>query len=214
VTIEHKVKAIRAILAALSDAMRDLEADIIAPVKYAPGNKRLLVPWIGQNTDRTDDDYTKNDCGAAVVAMVVNCYRGGNGVTVDEVSKATGKAPGYTAASFQELINAAARFNVTLEHVAYTLEQICADLDTGKPVIVIVNYKSLPLYNRYDAAYNAGHYVVVVGYEDDCILYHDPYWKAADRGAYRSLTHPDFERAYTTVAPGNTRAPHALRVLA
>ena len=208
-TLKYKVKALRAIIAALDDAARDLEDAVVVPATSA-SSKRLLVPWLGQLGDTAA--YARGDCGAACVAMVVNCYRGGNGVTVDEVSLATGKPQGYTLASFQELINAAARFNVALEHVAYTLEQIRADVEAGKPVICIVNYKSLPTYNRYDPAYNAGHYIVVVGYEDDCVLYHDPYWLTADRGAYRSLTHPDFERAYTTVAPGNTRAPHALRV--
>jgi uncharacterized protein YvpB len=146
--------------------------------------------------------------------MVVNTYRSGAPVTVDDVSKATGRPAGYTSASFQELINAAARFNVSLERVSPTLENICADVDNGRPVIVIVNYKSLPLYNRSDPAYNAGHYILIVGYEDDCVLYHDPYWKEATRGAYRSLTRADFMRAYTSIAEGNMRAPHALRVVA
>jgi ABC-type bacteriocin/lantibiotic exporter with double-glycine peptidase domain len=199
----------------LLDSLHDLKVDIVAPAQPAPGGKRLLVPWIGQNVDSvTTDDYTKSDCGAACVAMLINTFRGGQGVTVDEVSKATGLQAGYKFASFQELMNAAARFNVALEHVSPTLENIFADIDNGRPVIVIVNYKSLPLYNRSDPAYNAGHYIVVVGYEDDCILYHDPYWKEATRGAYRSMTREDFMRAYTSIAPGNSRAPHALRIVA
>jgi hypothetical protein len=144
VTIEHKVKAIRAIIAALGDAMRDLEQAVTTPAQPAPGGKRLLVPWIGQNTIRTDDDYTKSDCGAACVAMVINSYRGGSGVTVDAVSIATGKPRGYASASFDTLINVAARFNLRLEHVSYTVEQILADVNAGKPVIVIVDYRSLP----------------------------------------------------------------------
>ena len=115
----------------------------------SPTGKRLLVPWIGQNVDSvTTDDYTKSDCGAACMAMVINTFRGGDGVTVDEVSVATGRPKGYFAASFQELINAGARYNVLLEHVSPTLENICADIDNGRPVIVIVNYKSMPQYNR------------------------------------------------------------------
>jgi hypothetical protein len=207
----YKVKAIKALATALLDAIRDLEVDAVAPVKPAANGKRLLVPWLGQLGDTAA--YARGDCGAACVAMVINTYRGGNGITVDDVSKATGKQAGYTFATFQELINAGARFNMFLEHVSYTVEQILADINSGKPVIVIVNYKSLPSYDRYDPAYNAGHYIVIVGYEDGCVLYHDPYWLAADRGAYRSIARADFEKAYTVIAPNNMRALHALRIV-
>jgi len=207
--IAHKIKAIRAIIAALGDAVRDLENDVIKPM---PHEKRLSVPWVGQNTSRTDDDYSLSDCGAACLAMVINSYRAGNGLSVDDVSRATGRPRGYTSLSFQELISAAAHYSIALEHVSYTLENICADIDAGKPVIVLVNYKSLPTYNRYSGDYNGGHYIVVTGYDAECMLYHDPYWPEETRGAYRAMTRADFERAYTTIAPGNTRAPHALRV--
>lgn len=204
--IDHELRSAIAMLRTAIDTINDIRG------KLAPaGDRRLNVPWIGQNVDSVaTDDYTKSDCGAAVLAMMIGYT--GRAVTVDEVSRATGRPAGYASLSFQELINAAARFNVLLTYAQLTLDEICADVASGKPVIVVVNYKSLPAQNRYDAKYNAGHYLLVVGYDAECITYHDPYWQTADRGAFRALTREDFARAYTTVAPGNTRSSHALRM--
>lgn len=203
-TLERKARAIQAIAAALLDAAQDLVDALTVPV--TPGH-RLSVPWIGQNTSRTDDDYSNSDCGAAVVAMIVG------GFSVDEVSKSTGKLPGYKSLSFDDLIIAAATFGLHLQHVSLTLAEICSEIDRDHPVIVLVNYKSLPVPNRFDMGYNGGHYLLIVGYDETYITYHDPYQSDAEHGAYEQLTRGEFLTAYTTVAPGNQYASHALRIL-
>lgn len=203
-TLEHKAKAILAIFSALEDAMKDFINAATAP---DTSGRRLTVQWIGQNTARVDDDYTNNDCGAACVAMLI-------GASVDEVSKATGKQPGYKYLSFDDLIAAAAKFGLHLQHASLAVAEVCAEIDRNHPVIVLVNYQSIPASNRYDARYNGGHYLLIVGYNDVGIVYHDPYWPDAERGAYRVMTRDEFLKAYTTVAPGNQYASHALRILA
>lgn len=174
--------------------------------------KRLEVPWIGQNTARSDDDYSLSDCGAACVAMIAN-YKG-RACSVDDVSRQTGKPKNYISLSFADLMTAAATFGVVLKHYAgATIDDFAADIDAGKPAIVLVNYRSLPATNRSDAKYNGGHYILVVGYGSDSIVYHDPYWPTADGGANRVLTHREFETSYTTIAPNNTQARHSLRLV-
>lgn len=203
-TLEHKAKAIQAIAAALADAVKDFIEAMTVPVTLG---RRLAVTWIGQNTSRADDDYTPSDCGAACVAMLV-------GRSVDEISVATGKPRGYVSISINELITAAAKFGLRLQHASLTLAEICSEIERDHAVIVLVNYQSLPAPCRYDARYNGGHYLLVVGYDETYITYHDPYWPDESHGAYRLLTRNEFLTAYTTVAPGNQYASHALRILA
>lgn len=203
-TLEHKAKAILAIYAALGDAVKDFINDAV-PVM--PTGRRLSVQWVGQNTSRTDDDYTLSDCGAAIVAMLVKR-------SVDDVSIATGKPRDYKFLSFDDLIKAAAMFGLRLQHAPLTVSEICSEIERGNPVIVLVNYQSLPASSRFDARYNGGHYLLIVGYNDAGIIYHDPYWPDEARGAYKSMTRGEFLTAYTTVAPGNQYASHALRILA
>lgn len=201
-TLEYKAKAIKALVMVLADAVDDF----ISIIPEAAGH-RLTVQWVGQNTSRTDDDYTNNDCGAAVVAMLVGC-------SVDAVSVATGRSRGYASLSFDDLIKAAAKFGVLLHHASLAVAEICSEIDRNHPVIALVNYQSIPAANRYDARYNGGHYLLVVGYDEQHITYHDPYWPDAERGAYKQMTRDEFLRAYTTTAPGNQYASHALRILA
>lgn len=208
--IENELRSAIALLRTAIDTLDDIRGKLAPAAAGSQPDRRLNVPWLSQLGPNAS--YAPGDCGAACLAMLISFA--GRRVTVDEVSKASGKSAGYTLMSFQELINAAARFDISLAHEASGLADICADIDAGRPVIALVNYKSLPHYNRYSAAYNAGHYLLVVGYDADCILYHDPFWPLDSRGAFRALTREDFSRAYTTIAPGNTRAPHALRVTA
>lgn len=199
--LEYKAKAIKAIVTALADAVDDF-----IRATNEPESHRLTVQWVGQNTARADDDYTNNDCGAAALAMLVKR-------SVDDVSIATGKPRGYKLLSFDDLIRAASMFGLRLQHVSLALAEICAEIDRGHAVIVLVNYQSLPTPCRYDGRYNGGHYLLVVGYDEQYITYHDPYWPDEARGSYRLLTRDEFLRAYTTVAPGNQYASHALRIL-
>lgn len=202
-TLERKARAIQAIASALLDAAQDLVDALTVPV--TPGH-RLSVQWVGQNTSLQTDDYSNSDCGAACVAMLAGC-------SVDEVSVATGKPHDYASLSFIELIVAAEKFNLRLQHVPLALPEICSEIDRDRPVIVLVNYQNLPAVSRYDARYNGGHYLLIVGYDETYIIYHDPYQPDAERGAYKQLTRGEFLTAYTTVAPGNQYASHALRIL-
>lgn len=202
--LEYKAKVIKALAAALLDAAGDLIEAMTVPVTLG---RRLSVQWVGQNTSRADDDYTNSDCGAAVVAMLIKR-------SVDDVSMATDKPRDYKFLSFDDLIKAAAKFGIHLQHASLTLSEICLEIDRDHAVIVLVNYQSMPASSRWDARYNGGHYLLVVGYNDVGIFYHDPYWPDEIRGAYKSMTRGEFLTAYTTVAPGNQYASHALRILA
>jgi uncharacterized protein YvpB len=202
--IEFQIDELKATLAMLQDERKRIMNPVIVPAV-----KRIDVPWLSQLS--TTAGYARGDCGTACVAMLLNWK--GRVVTVDEVSKATKQPAGFTLVSFSNLILAAIHFGLTLIYQRdMTLAQICADIDSGKPVICLVNYQSLPVLSRFDARYNAGHYVLVIGYDADHIIYHDPYAPTDMGGAHKTIARGEFLIAFATIAPGNSLACHALRM--
>lgn len=153
----------------------------------------IAVPWIGQNVKEiTSDDYSNNDCGPDCVAMVLH-WRGLD-LTVDEISKATGLPYGYSYTVPGQLIAAAKKFNLNLTRaVNLSIDSLKHEIDAGRPVITLVHYGSL--HKRSSATFKAGHWIVVVGYTDTSIVYHDPLWQSADDGAFIELSYADFEKA-------------------
>lgn len=54
----------------------------------------------------------------------------------------------------------------------WTFDDLRAHLDSGHPVIPQVWYRGLPARKRQ--AYNGDHYIVIIGYQGDQFIYHDP----------------------------------------
>lgn len=168
---------------------------------------RLSVPWLSQMGALAT--FAPGDCGTACVAML--CHFLGRPATVDEVSKATLKPSGFSFLHFNELIAVAARLGLVLSYQhGLSIVEMTAAIDAHRPVIALVDYQHLPVMIRFDANYNAGHYVLMVGYDAGHVIYHDPYWPTETGGAFRSMTRDEFYMAYSAVAPGNTAARHAL----
>jgi hypothetical protein len=135
--------------------------------------KHLDVPWKGQNTVRTDDDYSTSDCGPASLAMMLAYL--GTDLSVDQVSIAAGLKPGFTSATIEDLQKAATSFGFTLQHHlnTITVDLIKSEIDAGYPVLTLVHYPSLPV--RWDQGYRKGHFIVITGYAEG-FSYLDPYW--------------------------------------
>lgn len=174
---------------------------------------RLNVPWLSQLS--TMAGFAAGDCSMACAAMVLRSL--GQAVTVDEVSRASGLKPGFVSAAWWDAVNAAARWHLVMEHdYNLTLDDLIAELRAARPAIVILNYQSIPEQFRYSKTYDAGHFVVMVGFNADHMLMHDPYWPddRADRGAFVPLARTDFDRAWSTIAPGNQLGRQALRIKA
>ena len=156
---------------------------------------RLLVPYLSQ-LDGTDVDYAPGDCGPANVAMALNYF--GRNVTVDQVSQATGLPAGFLFTNYDQLNTAALVFGYTVEHTINNLsEKIKSSIDSGKPVIALINYAKLPTTNKYDLNYNHGHFLLIVGYTENEVIYHDPYWHNQD-GAFKRLTWEQFDLCWST----------------
>jgi len=192
-------------LLALNVAIKLREDVVIALPEIEP--VKLNVPWLSQLGATAS--YAKGDCGTACIAMLANFL--GHHCTVDDVSIITGKPRDFAVLYYNELIATALHYHFTLRYFGgATLDKFQADIEAGKPVIVLVNYKSLP--DQYDKAYNAGHYIVLTGYDSSGVFYHDPYQPDEAHGAYKYMTRAQFMVAYSTKAPKNTNAFHSLRL--
>jgi len=157
-------------------------------------------------------NYGIGDCAEACVAMVLR-FLGKSIESVDQVSKATGLPQGFTLSAWWDAARAAGMFGVVLEHAhSQKIDQITAELYAGRPVIALVNYQSIPVSLRSSATYNSGHFLVMVGIDDEAVLVHDPYWPEEKRGAFIRYARADFERAWSTRAPGNTLIRQCLMV--
>lgn len=55
-----------------------------------------------------------------------------------------------------------------------TVDRLRAELDKGRPTIVLVLYELMP--TRHFTAFGGGHYVVVTGYDQDLFFLNDPYF--------------------------------------
>lgn len=152
------------------------------------------VPYLSQLSETAQ--YAKGDCGAACVGMVLNTK--GRGVTVDDVSKATGKPRGFPNLNNLEMIAVARKLGLELSWRSnFNAQMLEAELKKGNPVIALINYAVLPERVKGDPEYTRGHYVVITGVSANAITYHDPYWPGS-AGANIRLSLAEFDRAWAT----------------
>lgn len=185
------------------------ERDRLRALQAPADGVRLKVPWASQLGSTAN--YAPGDCGSACVTMLLT-YAGA-ALTVDQVSAATGKPRGFKLLGFDEMIAAAGHFGLKLKHECGTAPAVLyQDISAGKPAIALVDYRSLPAVQRFDGSYSLGHYLVLVGYSTNHVIYHDPYWVDPEGGAFRVLTRAEFDRAYSMIAAGNNYSRHCLRM--
>ncbi len=145
------------------------------------GSKILNVPYKCQNDP--DANLKRTDCGPCCIAMIL----GGTGqqVTTNAVVAAANQQ-GDNGLMQSQVINAARAFGLTMDwSQGFTLDGLKQLLDNGQPPIALVKYANLP--ERVDKGSTGGHYVVVVGYDDDTqrIFINDPDYFPGTSGGYQ-----------------------------
>jgi uncharacterized protein YvpB len=120
-------------------------------------------------------------------------------VSVDDVSRATSKPPGYIYTVFADLDRAANQYGLDLVHQfgTLTLDMIRAEIDAERPAIALVHYPSLP--KRYSATYAYSHWILIIGYAGSVFYYHDPYWPDRDGGALIQIESAELLQALKNV---------------
>lgn len=118
---------------------------------------------------RQPDGYT---CGVAVLQSVLHYY----GVTVryDRLAVALGADP-EQGTNYRRMAAyaQACGLDVTI-YTGMALETLQAAIDARAPVIVALQAWGDSPTNAYVDAWEDGHYVVVVGYDECCIYFMDP----------------------------------------
>lgn len=132
----------------------------------------LSVPYVSQ-TD-TQANLFKNDCGVACVAMVKRFYNVGESTTVNNLARRTKLAKADRGLLPSDLIVLLGLGGISAyaKH-SLSLQALREEIDKGKPVILLVNYKHF-------GGKAFGHYALLIGYEGDEFIWHDPYLKGAN----------------------------------
>lgn len=159
---------------------------------HAPEGARLDIPWLSQLGPSAD--YARGDCGPGVIAMWLLFL--GHSVSVDMASRATGKPHNFSFTSVGDLVRIAAHWDLSLIWSRnQALASLYAQIDEGKPVVALVYYKALPV--RYDPNYPWCHWVLVTGYGEGKVIYHDPYYRDG-AGANVEISEKEFLVAWNS----------------
>ncbi|MCC7360918.1 MAG: C39 family peptidase [Anaerolineales bacterium] len=130
-----------------------------------------------------DAAASRNDCGPACLAMLVNAL--GVAATTDAVFHRTGAAAqGYI--SMAQIMRAAESYQAPLEfRKGWGLGQLRALLDLARPAIALVHYGAFVEVQpglATQSQFTGPHFLLVVGYDEQQIVVHDPLWTGARRG--------------------------------
>lgn len=149
--------------------------NVIKGMTPVPVESEKLLPldWITQIDEKGSGN---NDCGQACVLMLLRYYGMGGD---QSVKKLHAKLSGKTSAS--QLVWLAGQFGLTLkvDTSFANVDGLRAPLESGRPVILLVDYKELQFPVHLSTGVDQGwHWLVVSGYNDSGYIVDDPLWLA------------------------------------
>ncbi len=135
-----------------------------------------------------DAAASRNDCGPACLAILLNAF--GVTATTDAVFRRTGAAPDDYV-SMAQLMRVGESYGVPFEYrKGWGLGELRAMLNLGRPLIALVHYGAFSERQpgvSTQSAFTGPHFLVVVGYDEDHVIVHDPLWTGdrRDEGAFK-----------------------------
>jgi len=142
----------------------------------------LPVPYVSQLG--AGAEAHKNDCGAACAVMLLHAYI--NAILTPDEFYAMFNLQGDPYLSVPTLRNALGKLGVlTTFKAGLTMADLFNTFATGKPVILLIRYKTLEDAGLTEKHYEGPHFAVGVGMDSKYIYLHDPlYTKASDGEAH------------------------------
>jgi hypothetical protein len=155
----------------------------------------LQAPYASQWT--LSSQASVNDCGAATLHSALR-YLANTDVRIDDMTAWIGTKGLVT---FVRLAQAYEHFGIAVTRKrGWTIGELKAAIDERKPVCACVEYGKMPPESKQDQIFKSGHFILVVGYENGQIVYHDSNFKGTREaeGAFRRISEPDFLKAWNT----------------
>ena len=154
----------------------------------------LNVTYKSQNDP--DAQVENNDCGPCCLAMILLTQ--GKNVTTADVYAASGVRADRPL-TFDEVKTAAGNYGLPLSwRMGISLQDVRSYIDQGTPVIALIKYQYLA--DRQGQSTTGGHFVLVVGYDDDAgeIVINDPYYwgPLRDKGDHHHYDYNTWEQAW------------------
>lgn len=154
----------------------------------------LNVPYKSQNDP--DAQAENNDCGPCCLAMIL-LTQGKNVATADVYAASGVRAD--RPLTFDEVKTAAGNYGLPLSwRTGISLQDVRSYIDQGTPVIALVKYQYLA--DRQGQSTTGGHFVLVVGYDDDAgeLVINDPYYwgPLRDKGDHHHYDDNTWEQAW------------------
>ncbi len=149
---------------------------------------KLSVPYYSQFTDIQDSFWMLRACGATSLKMVLEFH----GKVVPDIITLCDEAKdraGYDMVNgwiHDYMVIRAKEFRLQAyrKEGLSSLEEIIMSLEAGNPVIASVEKRILE-QTRF-------HIIVIVGYDSEHIIYHEPESTVKEKGAYRACSHSVF----------------------
>jgi len=194
----------------IAETFREIHAQLYKlEEQLTSSGVRLFVPWVSQLG--LSAKFAPGDCGPAALTMVLRYLYPDRTIEVDEVSRKIGRPKGFKFTNNRELYTVAAQYDVMMYWARHLdLTRLHDELVAGRPVLALVHYPSL--LKKRDPDYPWSHFVTVVGFDENALFYHDPYWNDADNGAFIEIPNDAFITAWTNVTENENSARQCLRI--
>lgn len=179
--------------------------DVLTLEVVTPITERVIVPNVPFVSQRgTGADRRINDCGVACVLMIFRWNLSNHNVlpmpsiTVDRMILDTRLAAADVALLPGELVSLMNGYGLRGQVIApngFTLQKAKAEVDAKRPSIALVTRRVLEPSENI-----GGHYVVVIGYTNQGIIYHDP-WKSTGESSVSNAVFDQALQNPTTINP-------------
>jgi len=143
-----------------------------------------------------DAHLSKADCGQTCLSMLANYILNIN-IPTDSITEYLND---YNQINLDQLIKAAEWMGMGAVHTHGSIDDLYKYIDEGKPVMCLLEYGKVPDSLKQDQAYQSGHFVLIIGYKEHNLYYHDPDFSGANRykGADIEIDRDQFQYAWNT----------------